>query len=137
MPLLLMLPFRASPQNSWTRDSTFLRGWPEPYTYGVITIIWAGKSPNIRSYQVYAYTVLANSTFLPYFTSAREANRRLTLIYCSLLRKSTTTNLLQKQWQPTTTFGSAQQQTDAPCSTRCRSPPTIWSVTMATLDHIW
>jgi len=28
---------------------------PEPYIYGVYTVILAGKSPNIRSYTVYIY----------------------------------------------------------------------------------
>ena len=30
-------------------------GWPEPYLYGVYTVILAGKSPKIRSYMVYIY----------------------------------------------------------------------------------
>jgi hypothetical protein len=32
-----------------------LQGWPEPYIYGVYTVVLAGKSPNIRSYTVYIY----------------------------------------------------------------------------------
>ena len=30
-------------------------GWPEPYTYGVYTVVLAGNSPYIRSYTVYIY----------------------------------------------------------------------------------
>jgi hypothetical protein len=42
-------------------------GWPEPYIYGVYTVIWAKKLPNIRifSYTRCIYTVLANPKEMP------------------------------------------------------------------------
>jgi len=30
-------------------------GWPEPYIYGVYTVIMVGKSPDIRSFTVYIF----------------------------------------------------------------------------------
>jgi len=34
--------------------------WPVPYIHGVYTVFLAGKSPNLRSYAVYMYMVLAD-----------------------------------------------------------------------------
>jgi hypothetical protein len=32
-----------------------MQDWPEPYIYGVCTVLLVGKSPNIWSYTVYIY----------------------------------------------------------------------------------
>jgi hypothetical protein len=43
------------PGREITKSTVYIKGWPEPYIYGVYTVFLAGKSPNIRSYTVYIY----------------------------------------------------------------------------------
>jgi hypothetical protein len=55
-------------------EQLLCRVGPEPYIYGVYTVLFAGKSPNIRSYTVYIYGsgqpyYCAHSCFCPWACS--------------------------------------------------------------------